>query len=221
MDNFVGVDGNAIARILGQDGAQRDAEQSSVASRPIYKTGILNGKPIARFDGVDDLFNLSIEGGGFNVNADILAPARASKKAEFFIVYKATGVAIEGILDLGTSAGSAWPLANDHFQDACISQTQLDLGVAASSPRAGFIIFNGSIDQNIPLRSYWVNGTLLLATGVAFGLGVPGSPNLGATSVGKFAGDFAEYVFYASTLTIPQRNAIKNYLATKYGIAVV
>src|SRR5687767_7057806 len=39
--------------------SNHDATQATGAAKPIYKTGIVNGKPVVRFDGVDDFLGLT------------------------------------------------------------------------------------------------------------------------------------------------------------------
>ncbi len=47
-------DGDPVATWLDQSGNENHATQSTEASKPLFKTNILNGKPVVRFDGSDD-----------------------------------------------------------------------------------------------------------------------------------------------------------------------
>ena len=47
-------DGDAILNWLDQSSTGAHYQQTTAANKPIYKTGILNGKPVVRGDGVDD-----------------------------------------------------------------------------------------------------------------------------------------------------------------------
>lgn len=50
----VSADGDVIGGVADQSGNAVHLSQPTAAAKPIYKTGILNGKSVARFDGVDD-----------------------------------------------------------------------------------------------------------------------------------------------------------------------
>ena len=51
------TDGTAVSQWDDTSGNDRHVTQATPTSRPIYKTGILNGLPVLRFDGVDDCIN--------------------------------------------------------------------------------------------------------------------------------------------------------------------
>lgn len=48
------VDNDPVAVWRDSSGNTRDMVQATAASRPIFKTGIINGKNVVRFDGTDD-----------------------------------------------------------------------------------------------------------------------------------------------------------------------
>jgi hypothetical protein len=48
------VDGDSVITWADSSGNGRDVGQVTAASRPLYKTGIINGLPILRFDGAND-----------------------------------------------------------------------------------------------------------------------------------------------------------------------
>ena len=55
----VTTDGSAVARWEDQSGNSRHITQATLASRPILKTAIQNGKNIIRFDGTNDILRRS------------------------------------------------------------------------------------------------------------------------------------------------------------------
>src|SRR5262245_56511912 len=48
------VDNDPVASWVDSSGSSNTATQGTAAARPLYKTGILNGKPVVRFDATDD-----------------------------------------------------------------------------------------------------------------------------------------------------------------------
>ena len=53
-DDIAQSDGTAVATWLDKSGNGRNATQAIGASQPIVKTGVLNGRNVVRFDGVND-----------------------------------------------------------------------------------------------------------------------------------------------------------------------
>src|SRR5262245_37132262 len=47
-------DGDPVGTWTDGSGNGRDLTQATAAKKPTYKTNIVNGKPVVRFDGVDD-----------------------------------------------------------------------------------------------------------------------------------------------------------------------
>jgi len=51
-------DNDAVATWADESGLGNDATQATAGSRPTYKTNILNGNPVVRFDGTDDYLSV-------------------------------------------------------------------------------------------------------------------------------------------------------------------
>jgi hypothetical protein len=54
------ADGDEVATWEDRSFAGNDADQASPGYRPLLKTGIVNGKPVVRFDGSDDYLNSTL-----------------------------------------------------------------------------------------------------------------------------------------------------------------
>src|SRR3990167_3932393 len=51
-------DGDSVTTWTDSSGNSNDATQSTAANKPIYKTSIINSKPVLRFDGSNDQMNV-------------------------------------------------------------------------------------------------------------------------------------------------------------------
>lgn len=89
-------DGDAVATWSDVSGNGRDFTQGTASARPIYKTAILNGKPVVRFDGVDD--KLSRANFITNSASTTFAVARRNGGAGPF----------QEIVALGSGGGAGW-----------------------------------------------------------------------------------------------------------------
>lgn len=56
---LTGADGSSVSSWLDQSGNEAHMFQGTSAAQPILKTNILNGRPVVRFDGVDDFLNMT------------------------------------------------------------------------------------------------------------------------------------------------------------------
>lgn len=55
------ADGTALSQLTDQSGNSRHATQGTAANKPTLKTGILNGKAVYRFDGVNDFVTVTVD----------------------------------------------------------------------------------------------------------------------------------------------------------------
>ena len=216
-------DGDAIGTWADSSGNGRNATQATAGAKPAYKTGIVNGQPVVRFDGGDVL-----------ANALAQLPLRTRS---IFIVTQETGdAAYSGILVLNPAAGSD----NSRTDGLTInvSDGAKQLRVEGSTPSAytldltaggllplgiyadiataatGALYANGTLANTSPLFTEF---DALSAGGYVLG----GRFLSGAVDAGyRFLGDIAEIIVYDSALSDSNRQAIEAYLSAKYGIAL-
>lgn len=89
------LDGDTVQTWKDESGQGNHMTQATAAKRPIYKTGIVNGKPVVRFDGADDVLAAGdvIEGtSGLSIFAVVKVTAAEGSKA---IISKGQHVASE------------------------------------------------------------------------------------------------------------------------------
>lgn len=110
-------DGDAVATWTDGTGYARNMTQATSGSRPIFKTNILNGMPVVRFDGTDDFLGnttigldlLSSKPGAtfFAVVARDVTTAPGSFSPLMF-VSRNTGTSARAILGAPTGATGVW-----------------------------------------------------------------------------------------------------------------
>ncbi len=222
-DALVLNDGDAVTTWADSSGNGYDLSQSVAGEKPTYKTGILNGKPVVRFDGGDIL------------NRDTTQiPLRTHS---FFVVFRESStVSSAGIVTIKTAAG------NDYERNDGISAETFDntgyIAIGCGAPTR-YAVSGGSSGAS-PWGVYshvmaTTTGTLYLngsaaATDSTFstpdansagGFLVGGRFLGGAISGGyRLNGDVAELLWYNTNLDTSARQTVERYLGAKYGITV-
>ena len=216
--NPVTTDGSSVARWEDQSGNSRHITQTTVASQPILKTAIQNGKNIIRFDGTDDILRRS---GAF---------VHAQGAATIFVVVSANAGANDRLIIEGRTANTTslyMPITSSsatlfavlyRLDNATIPLNNVNLGVAFNG--TGFKLvcavdsgtnFAGFINKTATNNQNYTRGTVTLDTFAVGGW---------ATSIERdfFPGDVAEVVIYNTALGTTDRQSVENYLYAKWGI---
>ena len=195
-----------------QSGNGNHVVQTTVGLQPLFKPSTLSGKPILRFDGVDDLMDR------------VYTSPMAQPATMFVVVNDKTSGAQNSIID------STDPLLR-HVFGKYVFATPDTFGLYAynglppgfdgvvDSWPTGFrvwtLVFNGGAS------SITKNGTLVQAgtvgTDVSVGLRL-GANNSGGGPTVWADMDIAEVLIYNSPLSNSQRTAVEAYLNTKYAI---
>lgn len=213
-DSLALTDGAAVASWSDSSGNSRSAAQGTAGARPVYKTSILNGKPVVRFDGVDDnlpftassltsvtafvvcapsggtAYNGPLGWGGLPPNhgfALVSADGSPATWRPHIVAYASSG--LEPLNKTTASASVAKPVASKIY--------------TYTSDQAAASIRTNGVDPGV------VNVTSGFTQHAAIGYGY-----------GFFGGDIAEIAVYNRILTVPERVLVESYLATKYGLTL-
>lgn len=196
----------------GRDFVQAGAD----AIKPVLKTGILNGYPVARYDG-----DCYLENAAFSVLANAAA-------ATLFAVVKITTTGFTYVFATNTVRFAL------KYQNGVVT---IYAGNAASSSDgtatvslANYAIvavrYDGSGANNDARVKLWVNG---VAQTITHGGTVPATLGASTTAMigrypvsaaGFFNGDQAEFALYTAALSDAERQFVQSYLSAKYGIAL-
>jgi lambda family phage minor tail protein L len=212
----------------------RELIQSSVF-RPLYKTDILNGNPVVRFDGVNDYFNMP--------SALHTIP---NDDSTVFIVAKSSGTNAQNLLSMSTDSGTVYGI---NYGKADIPESGYGLMLALTNPIEAIpgidpsTIIAGNISDDTAVHLNYVTidafntftyareATLQTFAVNAYvteknylGADVSGvtSAHIGSTmgTSDFFEGDIAEILIYSRKLTGDETRQIEEYLGDKWGIYV-
>ncbi len=187
-------DGDAISSWVDSSGLSNNATQATGTKQPLYKTNIINGQPVVRFDGTDDFL-------GFTSVTTI--------RTMFFVV-KWTGAYNDYAPLLGhpTLFNVVGGAGDDLFEPTATSTNVLN----------GTGYLNGVTTSPSSMVKPTTMSILSFKTiGNVSAQYVTNDRN----AAGRvWRGDFAEIIIYDSALSDTDRGAVETYLAAKYGFQV-
>lgn len=191
--------------------------QGTATSRPTYKTGILNGLPVVRFDGVNDLLSSShptnFIGSSstaytmFSVfKARVINTDNATPYNNDVIIGDSSGF-VGQRLKGSTALAYNWDGSADSVSTPVVTnnwyvlRSRLDAGSL-------FLQANNQPEQSTASGANTANGNIFLT------IGAKDSANY------LLDGDIAELLIYKRALTLEERNQVAGYLADKYAITI-
>lgn len=200
-------DGDSVTNWLDTSGNNNNSTQSSAAAKPTYKTNIIGGKPVVRFDGGDHLLISD------HTTLDLSAP--------FWIVAVASSTSLsvggQSIIYKDNAYNFGRYGTNFFFASVGIANFIPSTSVyPTATPLIYTIYFDASYDAN-----FYVNGGIAEI--------VAGAANISANSnnvyVGSnsapgayWAGDIAEILIYSVPPSAAEQEGIYSYLSTKWDI---
>lgn len=205
------TDGQAIATWTDSSSNARNATQATAGARPTYKTGILNGLPVARLDGGD-----YVETATFALNGGSVP----------------TGITMFGVATL-TAAGSfpmlaVWDSSTNELR--CNDTTGKPeftangggpgFGTAAAITGTGAHVMTGRFTDSSDAIECWVDGAATATgTSAAALTNLTRSAVIGARTGGSlfWTGDIGEVLIYNGALSNTDRAAVEAYLKGKWG----
>lgn len=211
------ADDDPVATWNDSSGNGNNATQATEANKPLYKTNILNGQPVVRFDGTNDFLRKTSAAG--------LAAATAA--SAFAVVRVVDTGGTPYICNYAADKITFYATSAEHLA----IQSSGDIGYSvhrlAVSQAATWVVASATIDRALATNEakLWVNSTpgdtydANANNTVAFGAG---AWTVGASDsdAALFNGDIAEVLVYNSALSIPQLQQVNRYLGNKYGITV-
>ncbi len=199
-------DGAAVGTWSDQSGLGNDATQGTAGYKPLYKTNIINGKPIVRFDGSDDWLDMP------DVTAATLvmvAEAPTSGNDDFMIAGDMTNV---------SPSLAAYYISSSRYE--YYNRVYGGTGYSfAISNATGFNIIVATLGSNI--FNGYANGSNTVVD-AACPKSVWTYSAIGATTTGvsNAAFDCAEIIVYNTVISDADRQKVESFLSNKYAISV-
>lgn len=209
-------DNDAVATAKDFSGNGRDLTQGTAANRPTFKTNIINGLPVYRFDGTNDsLIRAAVELSTFV----IIAVIRGTVAGRMIYEHSADVNTNPGSF-MYTTVGSSSAVnrggvkSGRDFSTGWAAQNQW--GIATH-------MFRGEHSTHF----LWWNNVRWNTATAPFGAADPGTAavtdtlNLGSRNQASlfFNGDIAEFIIYTPAPTLTEEiAAVLNHLMSKYGL---
>lgn len=218
-------DNDPVGTWADSSGNGRTLTQATAGLRPTYRTNIQNGRPVVRFDGVDDLIF-------YDPGSNWFSPTQMT----YFVTLVRRGVKSDAgsfgaVADLQTTdtqvggwvanyegAGAAVDL-QDYFGGA---GQAIQVHPGNNSP----FITSAVYDQNVTNGTVrYLNGTAGATSTVTNAVNVR-NLTVGARRQGGANGnnhsqaDFCEILIYNGVLSTANRRGVESYLGSKWGITV-
>lgn len=213
FDDYGLADDAAIATATDLSGNGNDFTQGTADSRPTFKTNIVNGHGVARFDGTAD---------------HLAGPDFSSLTAgEIFVIVKIdtdppAAEAQTGLWHFGDDAVS--PNGHFPFTDGAIyegfgTDTRKTVGDPTPSLATAFRLYN--VVSASGSFAAFLDGTEIFSTGtntVAF----DSAPHIGKSdaSLHFLDGDIAEIILFSSPLSAGDKTLLKDYFADRYALTI-
>jgi lysophospholipase L1-like esterase len=200
------IDGDTVQQWNDLSVGGFNATQATAGNRPTYKTNIINGNPVLRFNGAHNMTTASFLDSSFNTSFT------------FFIVTSKT----DTTLKVSTSnSGISWYsggtsnsiVANYLHLGGQIVQAAIGTKLT-TNPTIQAFRYNGS------QSTIWFDGVSKSESRTGT-LQLSGALTVGSLSSNSFYynGDIAEIIIYNSALDDTQVGQIESYLEVKYGIS--
>lgn len=189
-----------------------NATQTTVSSKPTYKTGNINGLPALYFDGSD---SLAFDGVKLNNTFYTIFVVEQRKSATGYFFGTDAGSRNGGF---AIGYGSSTAFRNLHYWG---SFGWNDFTVAAYATPEPRITVNSYGYQNGDTKQAFYNN----GSGPTYGTAInaPGYKTtfyIGTADATNFTGDIAEIIVYNRLLTDQERKDVEAYLGEKWGITV-
>ena len=213
-------DGDVVTTWSDASGNGNDAIQSTVAKKPIYKTNIVNGLPVVRFDGTDDYFSNTL-----------IAPLPWTSEDEYTAIiviafHTPVGSAAETVFFNGydngcvyykTSAPPGYRVTGWGIPTGMQGVYKSSMGIVTANT---FEVITISRDRNKYVHLY-KNGVNYIKYYTTVPLDPTTDYYIGCRHATHWFldGDVAEILYFQDFLGDYDRTFIENYLKLKYGLS--
>ena len=214
-------DGNAVATWTDLSGNGRNATQATGANRPLFKTGIVNGKPVVRFDGTNDLLSSSWVAAKLSAGTIILVFSSTDTVGSMLTQDPSGWNNLDTLIGIGTqnvvvatngrlafeTHGPVTDEKNGTQSSTAVNDGAFYIGVALISGTTYNIFLNGTLNTSESGKSqsglFGANGSQSVIIG-------------GRPTANFFLGDIAEIIVYNRALTTAERRNLTGRTLNEY-----
>lgn len=194
--SLTAADGDPIQTWPDLSGNNNNATQGVLANRPLYKPNVINGRPVLRFDGINDGY--------------ALASTITSNPATVYIVQSTTDTAYVLI----------WATTSHNSYVAQLSSTATSIYANFGTPTA---YRNGALQSWVNRKDVYdaLNGSpyIVSLVNADFSLWTAGLNIGNFVSPWTYAGDLAAILIYSGAHSTADRTAVENWLKEVYGLS--
>jgi hypothetical protein len=192
-------DADPVTTWADQSGNGRDAGQAVAANKPIYKVNIVNGKPVVRFDGVNDVMTTAASFGVRTIFYAVTYTSGVIWGSSLDLTYFGVNVATH-YLYMGPGGGGVTTVGDEP------GAWHIWTGKYSSGAGQGIIRLDGTQAGTGTHEADTATGTTFIGNRELADL--------------PLAGDLAELIGYSGYLSDANCLSVERYLGTKYGITV-
>lgn len=208
-------DGDPVSSWTDSSGLANHATQASGTLQPLFKTAIVNGKPVIRFDGSNDGMACGTPLRHNTHTVFVVPILRASQTGRVFISEYTGGQCYfaVGISDSTANRGKYYTAPSDNTLEPAGADFAQDTAYVLSFAQ-----------DATPTKSYWRDGTFVgsqtgtSTSDVSTYSGIGFLNNVSPQQY--FHGDLAEIIVYSGTLSPTDRKSVEQWLGTKYAVTV-
>lgn len=222
-------DGNPVSTWKNSEGtAARDLGQAVAANRAVYKLNIINGKPVARFDGVNDFLSVAsaflvgqtgsafvvVRFAAMTLNQTLWSSCDEASNTRFVQGY-VDGASNDQLVIQQINADTA-----DNVRGGSALTTATNYILEWHSNGSSFERVVNGVVQSVTITSGVNNGDWFGDTTARDNFNIGAYIGL-SSPLNLLNGDLAEAIFYdAVSLDAEKKATVRNYLADKYAITV-
>ncbi len=212
-DTITGLaDGDPVVTWPDQSGSGNDAAQAVAAKRPTYRTGVLNGLPVVRFDGTDDA--LKVTGITIPTFNTVFFVAKFTLAKPIFAEHSVDASFNDGFYNHGSS-GSMMHVRRtgaNHAAVGVLNWMGANWGIVIGRYNGTHLTRLNAVDQ----ANGVIVGTARVNTNVTDDYFIASRNEAGVFG----DGDIAEFAIYNDPLAVADYQNLESYASTKYGIAI-
>ncbi len=207
-------DGDVIGAWADQSGNGNDATQGTTANKPTLRLNVVNGLPVIRFDGTNDILTIALD----------LGLGAIDNLAIFFVVNPVDTASSKIVLGNQANAGNRQGLVIFHNATENLTyETRFNAGnitsLVAGTVDINFVLGSALLDSGT--QELYRNGSLEGSGAQEDMAGHDASLFIGINRSGggaRYEGDMAEIILYNVALSNTQQVQVETYLNERYAI---